>query len=138
MSPYLTAVQERNLVTKFRQHVIGLPPGSRVEWRDMDAWAEANFPVSVWMLTNHAMIPLPGYWEDLCVGCMSISEKLEKEAWLAFSGSTPRDWAFPITTTGPTRLKRSHGSDWKLMRGRALGIGGQPLPIEGAPNEDHQ
>jgi hypothetical protein len=52
MSEYLTAVQERKLVAKFRQHVIALPPGSRVEWREMDAWAKSNFPVSVWVIVK--------------------------------------------------------------------------------------
>jgi hypothetical protein len=84
MIDYLTAVQERNLVAKFRQHLIALRPGSRVEWDDMDAWAKANFPVSVWVIADDAMIPLEAYWEDLCIDCMVISGKLEKEGWLAF------------------------------------------------------
>jgi hypothetical protein len=84
MSAYLTAVQERNLVAKFRRHLIALSPGSRVEWRDIDAWAKANYPISVWVVADRAMIPLADYWDDLCIECMGISGKLEKEGWLAF------------------------------------------------------
>jgi hypothetical protein len=34
----------RALTANFRKHVIALPPGSALEWRDIDAWAEANCP----------------------------------------------------------------------------------------------
>jgi hypothetical protein len=96
MSEYLTAVQERKLVAKFRQHVIALPPGSRVEWREMDAWAKSNFPVSVWVIIDNAMIPIEDYeqrddvpWSDLCIECMVVCEKLELEGYLAFQKPGP-------------------------------------------------
>lgn len=96
MSEYLTTVQERKLVAKFRQHVIALAPGSRVEWREMDAWAKANFPVSVWVITDNAMIPIEDYeqrddvpWSDLCIECMGVCEKLELEGWLVFQKPGP-------------------------------------------------
>jgi hypothetical protein len=96
MSEYLTAVQERKLVAKFRQHVIALPPGSRVEWREMDAWAKSNFPESVWVIIDNAMIPIEDYeqrddvpWSDLCIECMVVCEKLELEGYLAFQKPGP-------------------------------------------------
>jgi hypothetical protein len=77
---YLTAAQERILATKFRLHVMNLPPGSPFGWRDMDAWAKANHPVP--------RRPVPkdqDYWEDLCVMCMVISgDHLEPEGWLRY------------------------------------------------------
>lgn len=82
MSAYLTA--ERKLAAKFRQHVLALPPGARVEWRDMDEWAKANCGFSAWITVDKVMIPGPDWWDDLCVECMVVCERLELEGWLAF------------------------------------------------------
>jgi hypothetical protein len=68
----------RALAAKFRKHVIALPPGALLDWRDMDAWAKANRPAnfSYWQGSCE--------WEGLCVECMDLSEQLEQEGWLRY------------------------------------------------------
>jgi hypothetical protein len=69
----LTAATERSAEKKFHAWVMALPPGSRVEWFDMDFWVFVNFRD----FDDDAQ-------EDLTVVCMGISERLEETGWLAF------------------------------------------------------
>jgi hypothetical protein len=73
--------EARALAVRFRKHVIALPPGSSFEWRDMDAWAKRNCPFSS---------SREAYWDDFCIACMSLAEKLEKEGWLAYQNPEAR------------------------------------------------
>ncbi|WGR99631.1 hypothetical protein MTX26_01790 [Bradyrhizobium sp. ISRA443] len=61
----------------FRRHVIALPPGSWLDWRDMDAWAKDNCPKSM-----RIDDPRDDPWGDLRVDCMSLSETMMAEGWL--------------------------------------------------------
>jgi hypothetical protein len=74
----------RALAAKFRKHVIALPAGSRFEWRDMDAWAKANRPANSSYWEGFCV------WEGLCVECMGLAEKLEKEGWLTYQNPEAR------------------------------------------------
>ena len=40
----ITATAVRHAEAKFRQHVMTPPPGSHIDWHDMDSWVAAKFP----------------------------------------------------------------------------------------------
>ena len=70
--PKLTAAVERRAETKFRQFVMALAPGSQIEWFDVDFWAFVNFRA------------FDTSYSELTIVCMTASQNLEKEGWLAF------------------------------------------------------
>jgi len=85
----------RALAAKFRKHVIALPPGSRVEWSDMEAWAKANCPKSA----RQGPDPMWPKWDYLTEECMGLSEQLQKESWLAFQRPDSLDYYYRTDKT---------------------------------------
>jgi hypothetical protein len=77
----------RALTAKFRKHVIALPPGSAFEWRDIDAWAEANCPSARQGYDPDDFWAGPP-WDDLCVECMVICEEMQQEGYLIPGGAS--------------------------------------------------
>jgi hypothetical protein len=70
----LTAAVQRRAEMKFRQFVMALPPRSQIEWFDMDFWVFVNFRA------------FDTSYSELTIVCMTASQSLEKEGWLAFLG----------------------------------------------------